>query len=459
MKKGLLTLSAGIIAATFAFAAFAQDAKPADAPKPAGPAFTFSIAGSAKLVTFQTIYKDAQDKAMKGDYAESRVRPEMKLSDGTSTFSMRWEIDNTWGYQVPGTWKPSTATPRNMDTYNMEVAWMYFNSKVKQVAGLEVTAGIAPVDYGFWYADNAPLFGVSYATGPVKVTINKVFLAEKEKVADKGAVTTDQNSSDANFYGVDAAIKMGDISVRPMLTYLRSGRLADAATYKGVPAQNATIYMLGVDSTVKAGIISVRFLGQYVGGKEKVADTKFSAYAFDLAPTFDLGVAKVTGFINMVSGDKYDNTDKYNGFTGLSLDGIAGAGASRLMILQEAGIIGSTNTSNETGARVRGKGIGVEGGYLLYGVSAVVKFGDLQSTIALGSGMLAQKTQEEGKKDLGYEFDLMNKFSISDATSLQLDFGFLKTGKAYNRGFDGTGAAEVDVVNAYEVIFGVQQKM
>jgi hypothetical protein len=455
MKKGLFTLSAGIIAATFAFAAFAQDAKPADAPKPAGAAFTFSISGQASASAYQAVYEGANGDPLKGDFSESRVRPEFKLSNGTSEFSMRFEIDATHGEPASG--------KRNLDTKNVEIAWFYFKSQVLPVQGLSLQGGFAPVDYGFWYADNIGMFGANFDAGIAKINIGYHKLYEAADPTYKSGAAGSQ-LKDADFWGINAEVKVADLTVSPMFAYLSYGKNTPI-TYEnqsgkdGVQFINGTGIMLGTKVKGKVGPASLYFIGQYAQGKQKedvdagIPEDKLSGFALHIAPTIDVASLTVGAFGTYVSGDKPTTDDKTESFTALCLDGVAGGGASKTMLLEDNGMVGGANSSNYTGARVRGKNFGIWAGYILAGVTASAKIGIYKPTVVVAWGQTAQKiTATYDKKDLGIEFDLYNTIELSPGTNLEIDLGYLKTGKAY----EYAGGKKV---NAYVVSAGLQQKM
>ncbi len=413
MKK----IIASVLMLGFAAAVYADD-------KPEETKFTLGATGNFYAANYHSAVKDEN-----GSYAALRMRPLLDIQKGGLEAVLKLEYDAQFG-AYPGDGKSSETVGLGADKKGIEVANAFFKNTFTSFPGLSVVAGIAPYDYPIVWGDNAPLVGASYTSGNLTLNLNYIKVSSKAPEGTEGLTDSDGNTvdnaktGDSQIYAIDASIKSGDMSFRPGIFLFQSGKNASAdagAKYRdsigGIYALNTSLVFgaLGFDAT-----------GAYISGKDKVSDIKYSAYAFDLAPSYKVSDSvKFTGFFTMMSGDSNDSDDKENSFLGSTIDG-GGAGINiwRLYIIEDGGTF--TTRSDVANA---GK-YGNANGYMAAGLTLDASFGAITTKLQ-GAWVQAAKVASGQKKDIGVEFDANIGYGIATGTTLYVEGAFLKAGKFY----------------------------
>ncbi|HNX59113.1 MAG TPA: hypothetical protein PKK43_08430, partial [Spirochaetota bacterium] len=335
---------------------------------------------------------------------------------------LKLEYDATFGADNGTDDKSSENTGLGADKKGIEVANAYFKNKFDSISGLSLTAGIAPYDFPLVWGDNAPLVGASYTIGENVFSVNYVKIQEG---------SNNKASDDSQAYIADAPFKFGNISLRPGFFLTQSKKNVDPQVY-GTKDGDTSVRLFALNTNVTAGNFGFDATGVYANGKDKTTDTKYSSYAFDLAPNFKVNDSiKLTGFFTMISGDNKSD-DKNNSFIDATIDGgNAGINIWRLYIIEDGGTFTTNSMTCEDpdGKPSKGKYDNIYG-YTAAGLTLDATFGALTAKFQ-GAWVQAAKKPVGGKKDIGIEFDTNIGYGIAEGTTLYVEGAFLKAGKFY----------------------------
>lgn len=422
MKKIIVS----VLMLGFAAAIYAADDKPEETK------FTIGASGNFYGVGYHTYTKD-----LNGSYAAFRMRPLATVSKGGLEGVLKLEYDSTFGANDSTDAKTSENTGLGGDKKSVEVANAYFRNKFDALPGLSLTAGIAPYDFPLVWGDNAPLVGASYTIGETIFNVNYVKIQEG---------SNNKASDDSQAYIADASFKFGDISLRPGFFLTQSKKKVDSGVY-GTKDGDTSVRLFALNTSVTAGNFGFDATGAYANGKDKTLNTKYSSYAFDLAPSYKVNDSiKLTGFFTMISGDNKSD-DKNNSFIDATIDGNnAGINIWRLYIIEDGGTFTTNSAVCEDGVK-SGKYSNTYG-YTAAGLTLDATFGAV-TTKFQGAWVQAAKKPVGGKKDIGFEFDTNIGYGIATGTTLYVEGAFLKAGKFY--GDDKQNAYYLNVGTTYSL--------
>ena len=401
-----------------------------------------SVSGMVYGTGYNTVVKD-----VKGDYSTFRIRPLFTFTDGNIEAVMKLEYDGVFGQKsysgsddtVNGTVnKSSEYVGLSADKKGLEVANAYIKSKVDGIPGLILLAGIAPYEFPLVFADNAPLATVQYEINPV--SINLYYMKPSE-----GALT--ESKDDAQIYIADINFKFGDSSIRPAFFAFQCKDEAEFGTYK-----DSIGYIYGLSMNLVAGSVGITASGAYIQGEDKINDTDYSAYAFDVAPYIKSDdVFKLTAFFTMVSGDDDLTDGEDNSFINATIDGkSSGINNFRLYIIEDGGSFTTYSDVTNTGTYTN------YNGYMAYGLAFDVKFGPVSVKVQ-GAYAQALKVASSQEKDMGIEVDGNISFVLTKSSTLYVEGAFLKAGEFYETTDTSTGApATVETQNPYYVNVGMK---
>jgi hypothetical protein len=492
MKKGFIALAVVALASSV----FAQDAPKADK---AAKTFTLSGGVDAYYLNAKTVgdYKGFQH----ADYATTRSRPLFKVDDGSSQFCLEFELVGNMGIQpapagaaVDG--GNGSAPASNDQTNAFRLRGMYFSSTVAGIDGLKLTGGLCPtLDLGMWEKDLGPGFTAAYSIG--KLATISVAWFDIFEASDGGKYSSlvgrGADTSDAYYYSATALVAPIDgLQINLMGAYEVVGKNTPSGV-KNLPAaktmSDGTQYMVGAWVKGKFGQIGISGIAQYASYSGKVAGagqttkgfsnaaatqtnaTKMegSGYALNLSPSFNIDSSTtiaifgtyISGNKNSADGSKPTAGKKDGSWWDACID--AQGFGHKMILFEDCGCCANLDTTNASYARVRAKGLGQELGYTLVGATATTKIGIYSPTFQVAYGMLNEKVKNtKMKKDLGTEFDLLNAFKISDATTFNLEFAYLLTGDAYKSFNVASGyvdpSASQKVQNASSIAAGMTQK-
>jgi hypothetical protein len=406
MKKLVITL----FVLGFAVTAFAQEVKK-DLPLTVG----------ASGIAYSTSYK-AVDKDAEGDYTAFRVRPLFTFTNGDFEAVVKLEYDATFGVETDSDGKDAENVGYGADKKGLEVANAYVKTKVDAVAGLTLLGGIAYYDFPLVYGDNTPLASVNYSNDMMNLGL---YYAKPSEGDNNNA------KDDSQIYIADLAVKFGESTIRPAFFAYQCkeaavvGQYKDSIGYIGALALNLAVGTFGIDAS-----------GAYVSGENKVTETDYSAFAFDVAPYIKLDPFKVTAFFTYVSGDDGSKADEDNSFLNATLDGgSAGVNSYRLYIIEDAGSF--TTNSDVANAGKYGNTFG----YIAYGLSVDGTFGPITCKL-IGAYVQAAEAPSGVKSDMGIEVDANIGYALTKSSTLFVEGAYLKTGKFYESvAFDPTTGA------------------
>jgi hypothetical protein len=462
-KKGFEILSAVVVAMiTISSAtAFAEDVQ-SDAKqdeKQSVLKFTYGIGGWLYGTKIQSTTKDEN-----GNWIDFRIRPEFTLANGETSFKMRLEIDGLYGAYANSS--TTNAMPVNADTRNVEVAYAYFQSKIKAVSGLTFVGGIAPdvVRVPFIFSDNAPLVAVQEEIGPAKINLAYVKIAEGDLML---------GNDDSQMGWINADLKITVAKITPFFAYLKSGKTAalNTANLYGTSASGfykamgneSNAYLGGILVSADIGSIGIDATFEYGKGKNKSTDVKYSGYAADLGVSLALDPFKITLFGTNVSGDSGSNSTKSNAFTNFYLDNNHASSMGRRMFLLERAytsqLSGSVAGKCGTDQGVASK----KNGYLLGGLQAEMRFHDFRFKAQTAYAQL-DKVASGADKDLGFEFDFGVYYNAAAGTTLYVELASLLAGKAFDTTTTTTTSTStttttVKAADPYAIIVGSTFKM
>jgi hypothetical protein len=426
-----------------AFSVFAQEAPKADKAPVTVSAY---VKGGLMWARFTQATKAANDD---WDFIDTRMRPWFVISNGDSKAVLGLEIDGHMGggnatgydsnkvYVGKGNQKFDTNyIPQNGDRTNIEINECYYESKVKLVDGLSITAGL--LEYKF------PVYNFGDQNDQFKV-------AFKNKLVDAKAIYMrwaegdfQQNCDNSHVWIADVQADLGIAKVRPAVFYIKSGDQVYSETYVKAPTSTASntkfagksglIYGINADAKVDIIKISATFLygkGKSAGKITPANKGTYSGYAGKLEVAADVNPVSVKAFFNFTSGDKDYGTGKtkHKDWISMSFDTV---GDGNTFILEDKGHSLMTD-GKPSRMRVREAN---PWGYMIYGLQAETKIADLKIKAVLASGQLsaagkATTTNIAMKKDLGYEGDLQFLYGICEGTDLVVEGAYLFTGKAF----------------------------
>ncbi len=265
MKKLIFILSLLCMASV----AFAEESK-----------FSAGASGIGYYNMYNEVNKDA-----KGDYAALRIRPGFEYEKGGLKAVFLLEYDALFGASTAG-----NAVGVGADVMGVEVKHAYVTSNVDAVKGLSLTLGVAEYDFPLVFSDDVALAGLNYETAGVAVGLYCLKLEEN-------GLSSKPTKDDVNLYALNAEVKAGPATVMPALFVYQGDKNNPNSVYNDsmgfVPALAANVDM---------GAFGVDLAFAYATGKDKVADQKYSGYALDVAPYFQVNKdMKVTAFFSMTS--------------------------------------------------------------------------------------------------------------------------------------------------------------
>lgn len=415
-----------------------------------GLKFTFGISGWLYGASIKSTTVDET-----GDWVDYRIRPELAFSNGDTFFKMRLEIDGIYGAYANSS--TTNAMPVNADTRNVEVAYAFFQSKIKAVSGLTFIGGVAPdvVRVPFFFSDNAPLVALQMQTGPAKINVAYVKLSE-------GSLSNAGDNDDSEMGWFNTEISVSKIKVNPFFAYLKSDKAAnlntantygtsDSGFYKAMNS-NSTAYLGGVLASADFGIFSSDATFEYAKGRNKTTKVDYSGYAADLDFNVKLGQVKLTGFGTVVSGDNGKDSSKSTAFSNFYIDNNHAASFGRRMFLLEraytsqlsGSVAGKCGTDQGTASH--------KGGYVMGGFVAEANvISDVRVKAQTAYAQL-QKAESGAGKKLGYEFDLGVYYGVATGTTFYVEVASLIAGNAFD-------TATMEASDPHAIIVGSTFKM
>lgn len=391
----------------------------------------FGLTGTA----YSTAYK-AVGKSDRGSYSAVRLNPSVSASNGPLEGFLEFEYNSTFG-EAAESGDLSENTGLGTGKMNLAVNQAFFKNKMSAIPSVSLTAGLAPFAFPLVWDDNAPLFGLSFAGDSFNV--NAYYLKTYEGDNNKA-------SDDAQVYIADASFSFGKSSVRPALFIVQSKKSADAdVSVAGVKYRGRTGFLPGLSAHLEFGAFNIDAAGVLARGNGDDAYTtvtdaggneskelsggkvKYSAYAFDIAPSIRLNDSFVLGaFFTGVSGDSNGTTDgKDSSFLNATLDGgDAGINSFRLFIVEDGGSF-TTNSDVANAGKYSNTY-----GYNAAGLSLEASFGDLKTKLQSAYVVSAKKISGKSNK-IGIETDLNIEYAVTKGTAFYLEGAFLKTGAFY----------------------------
>ncbi len=416
MKKIIFTLIALCMAGV---SAFAEDTK-----------FTTSLSGIAYYTNYSGVSKDAT-----GDYAASRLTPSLEYTKGGLKAVVALEIDALWGSAKDSSNDDiDESYGIGADVNKIQVKNAYFTSNVAAVKGLSITAGIGSYDFPLVVGDSLPMASINYKAGMVDLGVYYI-KSEEGKV--------DNSTDEVSTYVVDAAVKFGESTIKPAFFAIETRKAADTDQSKYLDSVG---YIPALSANIVAGAFGIDFAGAYAFGENKVAKTDIKAYAFDIAPYFNVTKdIKVTGFFTYVSGDDNTSDKEDSSFIDATVDGDgSGINIWRLYIIEDGGSFTTYSDVADAGKYSN------TNGYYAAGLSLEGAFGPVSVKLQ-GAYVQAAKVASGAKKDMGVEVDANISYTITEGASIYVEGAFLKTGKYYEAAGEKQNASYINVGTSFEL--------
>ncbi len=381
MKKLIFILSLLCMASV----AFAEESK-----------FSAGASGIGYYAGYNGVAKDS-----KGAYTALRIRPGFEYEKSGLKAVFLLEYDALFGDS-----SENNAVGVGGDVKGVEVKHAYVTSNVDAVKGLSLTLGVAEYDFPLVFSDDVALAGLNYETAGVAVGLYCLKLEEN-------GLSNEPTKDDANLYALNAEVKAGPATLMPAL-FVYQGDKGSSSTYA-----DSMGYVPALAANVAMGAMGVDLAFAYATGKNKVTDVKYSGYALDVAPCFQVNKdMKVTAFFSMASGDDGSKADEKKSFADANPEYAA---PGRLFILENGG---SFTTHDDVTA---GDVSGTTAGAMFAGASFEAGFGAVSVLAQVGYG----QSLEGDDKDFGIEADLNVSYELTEGSSLYLEGAFLKTGKFF----------------------------
>lgn len=427
MKKLLISLFTLLLA----LPALAEEVK-----KEANP---FSFNGQVMVygATYQTTNKD--DKNL--SFSAYRFRPYFAYATENVQAVIKFEFDQFLGQGSSAASDPynSTYVKTGADTKGvLEVKAAYLNFNIPTVKGLSIKGGVDEYKTPGGFIIGTEI-GQAVATYKfAQNQINAVFL----KIAEN---TQTSESDDSRLYGLDVTLGLGDaLKVRPALYVIQGGK-----SVSSTPWTDNMAYLPALGINFKADALSLNINGTYGVGKDKVTNIKYSGYALDIAPSYEIQKGIKAGlFFTMLSGDDGSSATEKKNFSSFQLK-YDGFGRMFLMEQQQT----FSNVAYDGFADVRKNSYG----YMLLGATfnAKVEAFEVKINLAYGELMKAAAGKEKG---LGFEADLSISYEVEKNAKIIADFGYLAAGNGYlNTGMYNNsgvnGATKSTIVNKEAAIY------
>ncbi|HQE58663.1 MAG TPA: hypothetical protein PLA54_05635 [Spirochaetota bacterium] len=422
MRKIIMTAAAAV----FSTSVFAEAQKPVE------------VSFSAEGIFYGTTYKSTV-KNENGSYSAIQFAPSISIKKGIVEGVLSLEYNGLYGVNPSENADTSEDVGLGGGKIRLEVAEAYFKTSIQSLPGLSIKAGIAELDYGMVFGDNAPLAGFSYESE--KTGFNAFYVKTYEGDYNK-------NSDDSSIFWFDGFINLGESKLKPGFFVTRTKANSDGQF------RDSTGYIGAINANLVFGSAGVDFTGAFASGKDKVEDIKYRGYAFDAAPHLTpMEGIKIGAFFTAVSGDNSTTADKNESFLFSTIDGTgAGINNFRLYIVEDGGSFSSITDVTNAGKY----GIDTDGdgesdlapGYYAAGLSFEGSYGDFSAKLQ-GAYVSAMKAPSGWSKRMGVEIDANLSYALSPEASIFAEGAFLSSSKFYE--FGGVQ----DKQNSYYGILGM----